>query len=245
MPSDPVFTPEQEKVLALLSAGHTATAAAAAAGVHRNTVGNWLRSSSFRQTLAHIQYQKALLWREKAEALAPAAFETIRQVMADPRAPAGVRLKAANTIIAAATAPLPMHPDDVQITGSVHKNAQPAGVLPELPPAPEPQPEPLPKVHNGAQSAPASSLPPITYESVAAKARATLAQLRPDLLKEIDARAAESPATRRQPLATAAEGCLKSKFAGFPRDGGDSYPGRGCEAPGMPPGAGKADDARF
>jgi hypothetical protein len=121
MPSVPIFTPEQEKVRALLSAGHTATAAGAAVGVHRNTVGNWLRSSDFRPTLAHIQRSWPI-----------------------PRTPAGVRLKGANAIVAAARAPFPAHPDDVQTTGSVHQDAQPVSVLPGLSPAPEPKPEPAP-----------------------------------------------------------------------------------------------------
>jgi len=191
MPSDSVFTPVQEEVLALLSAGHTATAAAAAAGVHRNTVGNWLRSSAFRQTLSHIQYQKVLLWRDKTEALAPAAFETIQRIMADPRAPAGVRLKAALSIIASAASPLPAHPDDVQAAAYVHKDAHPVSELPALPSAPEPQPPPVP-VHNPAQLAAGTRLPPVTYESLSERARAQLAQLRPDLLKEIEARRQQS-----------------------------------------------------
>ena len=201
MPSDLVFTPEQEKVLALLSAGHTAVAAAAAAVVHRNTVGNWLGSSAFRQTLSHIQYQKVLLWRDKIEALAPAAFATIQGIMADPRVPAGVRLKAALSIVASAASPLPAHTDDVQATASVHKDAHPVSELPALPCAPEPQPEPAPvhnlaqpaagpraralfsgplgEMHNGAQPVAARRLPRVISKLLAEMEQKQNAQLRP------------------------------------------------------------------
>ncbi len=39
------LTPAQEQVLTLIAAGVTVTGAAREAGIHRNTVGNWLRSS--------------------------------------------------------------------------------------------------------------------------------------------------------------------------------------------------------
>src|ERR1035441_7264025 len=45
------LTPAQQRVLALLSAGSTATAAAQFVGVHRNTAWNWLRSTAFRDAL--------------------------------------------------------------------------------------------------------------------------------------------------------------------------------------------------
>ncbi len=202
MSSDSIFAPVQEKVLALLSAGHTATAAAASAGIHRNTVGNWLRSSAFRQALTHIQYQKALLWRENAEALAPAAFDTIRQIMANPRAAASVRLRAALAIKETVMSPLPAHPDDQQRTISMHNDAQPVSLLPELLEAPEPQPEPAPvhnpaqppggsssvplfsgalhRMHNGAQPLAANRLPRVISKLMAEMAEKRDAQLRPD-----------------------------------------------------------------
>lgn len=43
MLSDPHLTPTQQRVLALLSTGSTANAAARSVGVHRNTIGNWVR----------------------------------------------------------------------------------------------------------------------------------------------------------------------------------------------------------
>ena len=39
-----ILTPTQEQVLSLIAAGSTATAAASA-GIHRNTISNWLRGS--------------------------------------------------------------------------------------------------------------------------------------------------------------------------------------------------------
>ena len=91
-----ILTPTQEQVLSLIAAGSTATAAAASAGIHRNTISNWLRGSpAFSQALACVHFDRALHWREQAESLAPSAVETIRGIMADVAAPAAVRLKAA------------------------------------------------------------------------------------------------------------------------------------------------------
>jgi hypothetical protein len=89
------LTPAQQRVLALLSAGSTATAAAQFVGVHRNTVGNWLRSAAFREALIEIRRDQDLAWREQARPLAPQALGAIQAILADPQAPAAVRLEAA------------------------------------------------------------------------------------------------------------------------------------------------------
>jgi uncharacterized protein YchJ len=81
------LTPAQQRVLTLLSAGSTATAAAQLAGVHRNTVGNWLRSSVFREALTQARRDQDLAWREQAESLAPQAIAAIQAILADPQAP--------------------------------------------------------------------------------------------------------------------------------------------------------------
>ena len=132
------FTPQQEQVLALISAGSSISQAAQSAGIHRNTIHNWVRSAlSFRLAIAEARQAKALFWREQAEELAAAALETIRAIMTDPRAPASVRLKAAQSILNLATTPL---------SQSVHNSAQ---SMPQVEPA---QPLPVtPMVHNPAQ----------------------------------------------------------------------------------------------
>ena len=101
------LTPQQEQVLALISAGSTISDAAQSAGIHRNTVYNWVRSAkTFRQALANAREAKAVYWHEQAEPLAAQALDTIRTLMTDPQARASVRLKAAQIILNLATNPI-------------------------------------------------------------------------------------------------------------------------------------------
>lgn len=102
------FTAPQEQVLALISAGSSVSDAAQTAGVHRNTIHNWVRSvPDFRLGLARAREAKAVHWHEQAELMAPAALDAIRTMIADLSLPAGVRLKAALSILAIATTPAP------------------------------------------------------------------------------------------------------------------------------------------
>jgi DNA-binding CsgD family transcriptional regulator len=95
---DPSLTLAQQRVLALMSTGVTASAAARSVGAHRNTVGNWLRSSVFREALAEARRAQAIAWREQAASLAGQATGAIQAILADPQAPAAVRLEAALAI---------------------------------------------------------------------------------------------------------------------------------------------------
>jgi hypothetical protein len=129
MSPDAILTPTQEQVLSLIAAGSTATAAAVSAGIHRNTIRNWLRGSpAFSQALACVHFDRALYWREQAESLAPGAVDTIRAIMADVSAPAAVRLKAALAILDKVAAPLPPPPSEPEFVHpeSVHNPAQPS-----------------------------------------------------------------------------------------------------------------------
>jgi hypothetical protein len=123
----PRLAPAQEQVLALISAGSTISDAAHSAGVHRNTIHNWLRSEpGFQRALHQARRIKAVLWREQAEDLAAQALETIRSVMTGESTPAAVRLKAAQEILAIAMAPpvdLPPEADPPEFT-EVHNSAQ-------------------------------------------------------------------------------------------------------------------------
>jgi hypothetical protein len=112
----------QQTVMALMASGSTARAAAAAAGVHRNTIANWLCSSEFRQALALAQYERTVNLHQKAESLADEAFSWVQAFIADPQVPAAVRLKAALAVIDRAAAPLPEPP--AAIAEIMHKNAQ-------------------------------------------------------------------------------------------------------------------------
>jgi transposase-like protein len=98
--SEATFTPQQIAALDALSTGATLTEAAGQAGVHRNTIANWRRESSdFQTALANAQYDRALYFREKAEAMADLAFDALRSVLSDPKASPSVRLKAALAVI--------------------------------------------------------------------------------------------------------------------------------------------------
>ena len=97
---------KQIAVICALSSGATMTDAAEQAGIHRNTIPNWRRNDlAFQYAIAHAQYDRALLFREKAEALIDLAVQTLQQILTDPKAPAGVRLKAALAVIELASKP--------------------------------------------------------------------------------------------------------------------------------------------
>ena len=191
MSSTRALAPSQEHVLALISAGSTLSAAAESAGVHRNTVHNWRNASpEFRSALAVAQYEKALLWRDQAEQLAPAAIDALRATLTDASVPASVRLKAAQFILALATTPppeplepaeppAPRHPSlpdllAIPVSGAppkaahpadpVHNSAQPAPVRPADPVHNSAQSAPLrpaDPAHNSAQSAPVRPADPV------------------------------------------------------------------------------------
>jgi uncharacterized protein YchJ len=86
-PASPL-TPAQQRALALLSTGATATAAANFVGVHRNTVRNWLRSAPFRDALAETRREQDLAWREQSRSLMAQALGTFQAVLDHPQAPA-------------------------------------------------------------------------------------------------------------------------------------------------------------
>lgn len=75
------LTPAQQRVIALLSAGSTATAAAQFVGVHRNTVARWLRSPAFREALIQILRDQDLAWREQSRSLAGHALGAVRAIL--------------------------------------------------------------------------------------------------------------------------------------------------------------------
>ena len=117
------------------------TDAAALAGVHRNTIANWRRKYlPFGEALAHAQYDKAMLFREKAEAMVDLAFETLQAILTDLKASAATRLKAAMFIVEMTSKP-PEPKKQVMLD-----------VVPIHPPVPESAPEPAPEVHKAAQS---------------------------------------------------------------------------------------------
>jgi hypothetical protein len=201
MPLGSVFTPDQQKILALVSAGHSVDSAAAAAGIPRDTVRSWLCSSIFCKALTYAQDRRALLLRREAEArLVPLAFETLFQLIADPGTPPRVRFEAVRFALKS-RAPLLAHLQmPITMHAQMHNHAQSVSFLPELPAASDSQTEPagnpaqtapgprlvlLRGMHNRAQSVTGLPVPSITYESVEGGACTTPAQPRPRLLEAI------------------------------------------------------------
>jgi hypothetical protein len=120
------LTPDQEKVIAAIIAGATLQAAADAAGVHRNTVAYWRRTSiRFRESLIHAQYEKAIAIREQAETYAADAWAAVAAIVTDPKVSASVRLNAARYIIEkASTPPPPWCPPPFRTRTKTHKRTQ-------------------------------------------------------------------------------------------------------------------------
>ncbi|MGA1996921.1 MAG: hypothetical protein ABSH45_14185 [Bryobacteraceae bacterium] len=110
--TDSGLSPQQLEVIDALSSGVNLSDAAAQAGVDCATIAYWRRNfPRFHAALAHAQYDRALMFRERAEALADLAFETLRAILTDPKASPSVRLKAAIFVIEKAVTPAPPKPD--------------------------------------------------------------------------------------------------------------------------------------
>ena len=124
------LAPDQEQVIAAIIGGATLQAAADAAGVHRNTVGYWRRTSlRFRESLTHALYEKAIAIREQAETHVADAWSAIHAMLNDPKASASVRLNAAKFIIEKASTPPPPEAEAVYRMETIaipvtHKDAQ-------------------------------------------------------------------------------------------------------------------------
>jgi preprotein translocase subunit SecA len=99
------LTQQQFQVIDALSHGATMTDAAAQAGIHRNTIGNWRASDDFREALASAHYDRAVFYRDRAVELADLAFEALRKVLTDPKSSPSVLLRAATLIIDKITTP--------------------------------------------------------------------------------------------------------------------------------------------
>jgi len=100
------LSPKQVHVIDALSSGATLTDAAAQAGVHRNTIALWRRNLlDFQRELANAQYDRALCFREKSEALADLAIDALRRALTDEKTPAGTRVRAALAILKTISTP--------------------------------------------------------------------------------------------------------------------------------------------
>jgi uncharacterized protein YecA (UPF0149 family) len=94
------LSPAQEQVITQLSSGNSFSAAAEAAGVHRNTILNWRRSvPAFSSEFERAAREQAQAWQEEAMNAVPLATQTITAVLNDPAAPIALRLRAAGMIL--------------------------------------------------------------------------------------------------------------------------------------------------
>jgi transposase-like protein len=90
----------QERVIASLATGLSFSAAAEAAGVHRNTVGNWRREiPSFAAAFEQAAREQARAFKEEALDAVPQATQTILAIMNDPAASPALRLRAAGMVL--------------------------------------------------------------------------------------------------------------------------------------------------
>jgi AcrR family transcriptional regulator len=94
------LTPVQAQVVAALAQGSTVTAAAQAAGLHRTTVYQWLKSQpEFATALKEARREFAAQLRDSLDELSALALSTLRSLLEDPATPASVRLRTALAIL--------------------------------------------------------------------------------------------------------------------------------------------------
>jgi hypothetical protein len=143
------LSPIQEQVLTLIAAGSTAMDAAKQCGVHRNTVGNWLRKEDFQESLHEARARKELFFRDQAETLIAKVVAALLKLMDDPTASPNVRFKACSILLEKAIMFLP-DTSAIALPGS----PEAATAEPADPPAPiaPPEPEIVHSMHNRAQS---------------------------------------------------------------------------------------------
>jgi hypothetical protein len=105
---DPNLSPIQHHVLSLLAQGVSTTEAAAAAGVHRNTVGTWRRTNpAFARELEFAARERSMFWHDQAAALAEKAVAVLSEILDDKSASPSLRLRAALKVIDMASNPQP------------------------------------------------------------------------------------------------------------------------------------------
>ena len=100
-PGSPPFevgnlSPIQVQVVAALAEGRSVVRAAAAAGIHRSTIHNWMRSSKeFRDAVNQARDHFFECVNDQLNELSTVALDTLRQLLTSPDTPPSVRLNAA------------------------------------------------------------------------------------------------------------------------------------------------------
>jgi hypothetical protein len=93
------LSPAQAQVVAALAQGRTVTAAAQDAGVHRNTIYNWLDEPAFKTAVEEAEHEYVAILSDGMRDLAALALETMRNLLEDPKTPPSVRLRTALAIL--------------------------------------------------------------------------------------------------------------------------------------------------
>jgi len=104
-PGSPPFevgnlSPIQVQVVAALAEGRSVTRTAAAAGIHRTTIHNWMRSSKeFRDAVNQARDHFFECVNDQLNELSTTALDTLRQLLTSPETPPSVRLHAALAVL--------------------------------------------------------------------------------------------------------------------------------------------------
>jgi hypothetical protein len=120
-PTLSAFSPVQAKVILALAQGQTITQAAKSAEIHRSTIYEWLnKDPAFGNAVAESRQEYVQTLKDQMTELSALALQTLRSLLEDPKAPAGVRLRAALAIL-----DRPCHPDPVwSLPASIHTTKQ-------------------------------------------------------------------------------------------------------------------------
>ena len=94
------LSPVQAQVVAILAEGHSITAAARQAGIHRSTIYQWLqRSPDFKTTVEDAQQEYLATLTDEMRDLSASAIRTLRGVLDNPETHDAIRLKAALAVL--------------------------------------------------------------------------------------------------------------------------------------------------
>jgi transposase len=94
------LSPVQAQVIAALASGQSITAAASAAGIHRSTVHNWLKTDQqFQTEFDEFRQNTVESLRDQLADLERSALAALKRLIDDEKTSASVRLKAALAVL--------------------------------------------------------------------------------------------------------------------------------------------------
>jgi hypothetical protein len=93
------LSPVQAQVVAALAQGRTITTAAAEAGIHRNTIHNWLHDPEFKTAFENAQSEYVAVLSDGMRDLAAIALQNLRSLLEDPKTPPSIRLRTALAVL--------------------------------------------------------------------------------------------------------------------------------------------------